>query len=58
MMTKVMWTEINDDRAECVNGGGWKDLYLPSVGALQINGGNGIQNNFFIFNIDLGKKYK
>ena len=57
-MTKMMWTEISDDRAECLNGGGWKDLYLGSVGALQVNGGNGVQNNYFIFNFNLGKVYK
>ena len=57
-MTKMMWTEISDDRAECLNGGGWKDLYLGSVGALQVNGGNGVQNNYFIFNFNLGKLYK
>jgi hypothetical protein len=51
-LTKVMWQEITDDRAECLNGGGWKDqdIYLGSVGALQVNGGNGVQNNYYIFN--------
>lgn len=55
-ITEVMWQEITDDRAECLNGGNWKDIYLGSVGALQVNGGNGVQNNYytFIFNINLG----
>jgi hypothetical protein len=54
-IAKVMWKEINDDRAECLNGGGWlKDLTLGSVGAIQINGGDGVQNNYYIFNIFLG----
>lgn len=54
-MTKMMWIQISDDRAESLNGGGWKELYLGSVGALQVNGGNGVQNNYFIFNFNLGK---
>ncbi len=49
-ITKVMWQEITDERAECLNGGGWKDIYLGSVGALQVNGGDGVQNNYYIFN--------
>ena len=53
-VTKIMWTEIKDDRAENINGGSWKNFYLGSVGALQVNGGNGVQNNYYIFNIFLG----
>ncbi len=53
-VTKVMWTELQDDRSESINGGSWKNLYLGSVGALQVNGGNGVQNNYYIFNIFLG----
>jgi hypothetical protein len=57
-IANVMWKEINDDRAECLNGGSWKDFNLGSVGALQINAGNGVQNNYFIFNIILGGRYR
>ncbi len=56
-VTKVMWNEITDDRAECLNGGGWfKDFNIGSVGALQVNGGDGVQNNYYIFNFYIGGK--
>jgi hypothetical protein len=54
-ITKNMWKEIADDRAECVNGGGWlTDLNIGSVGAIQINGGDGVQNNYYTFNFYFG----
>lgn len=54
-LAKVMWKELDDDRAQSLNGGGrWKDFYIGSVGALQVNGGDGVQNNYYIFNIYLG----
>jgi hypothetical protein len=53
-MTQIAWKEVDDLQAETFNGGKntWQSLYLDSVGALQINGGNGIQNNFYIFNFN------
>jgi hypothetical protein len=55
--TQAMWQEITDDRAECVNGGNWKqDFKIGDVGALQINGGDGVQNNYYIFNFFFGGK--
>ncbi|WP_310488424.1 hypothetical protein [Chamaesiphon sp. VAR_69_metabat_338] len=54
---RVMWQEITEDRAECVNGGSWKQEFnLGDVGAIQVNGGNGVQNNYYIFNFFLGGK--
>lgn len=53
-IAEFMWKGIEDERAECLNGGGWKDFNIGSVGALQINGDDGVQNNYFIFNITLG----
>ncbi|WP_309727947.1 hypothetical protein [Chamaesiphon sp. OTE_75_metabat_556] len=54
---KVMWKEITEDRAESLNGGGWfTDFNIGSVGALQINGGDGVQNNYYIFNFYIGGK--
>jgi hypothetical protein len=54
-MAQLVLKEIDDNLAANLNGGAgkWQDLYLASVGALQINGGNGVQNNYYIFNIDL-----
>jgi hypothetical protein len=59
-MTKMMWKEIDDTQAESLNGGKnkWQDLYLGSVGALQINGGDGTQNNYYNFNFYLGSYRK
>jgi hypothetical protein len=59
LIAKVMWKEITDDRSECLNGGGWfKDFNIGSVGALQINGGDGVQNNYYIFNFYIGGKHR
>lgn len=58
-VTQAMWQEITDDRAECVNGGSWEqDFNFGNVGALQINGKDGVQNNYFIFNFFFGGKKK
>lgn len=50
-MTKIVLTEITDLQAETINGGSivsdWKTFYFNKVNNLQINEGNGIQNNFF-----------
>ena len=50
-----MWKEIDDSQAESLNGGrgGLPNFYLGSVNALQINAGNGIQNNYYIFNLNV-----
>jgi hypothetical protein len=53
-IAEIMWKEIEDDRAECLNGGGWKDVIFGNVGALQINGDDGVQNNYYTFNFYLG----
>jgi hypothetical protein len=54
-MTQLVLTEINDLQAETLNGGtkSWQNLYLDNVGALQVNGGNGVQNNFYVFNFNI-----
>jgi hypothetical protein len=50
-MTKIMWKEIDESQAESLSGGkrGLPDFYLGSVNALQVNAGNGIQNNYYVF---------
>lgn len=59
MNNNIVWQEIDDRLAETVNGGvnaSWQSLYLDSVGALQVNGGDGIQNNYyFYFNFGGGR---
>ena len=58
MNNNIVWQEIDDRLAETVNGGANRSqsLYLGSVGALQVNGGDGIQNNFYInFNFGRGR---
>ncbi len=54
-MTQIVLKEIDDCSAEIISGGSnrkWQDLYLGNIGALQVNGGNGVQNNFYIFNFN------
>ncbi len=54
-MTKLVLKEIDDDLAASLNGGGkLTDIFLNNVSALQINGGNGVQNNYYIFNVNIG----
>ena len=50
-MTEIMWEEIDESQAENLSGGriGLPDFYLGSVNALQVNAGNGIQNNYYVF---------
>ena len=50
-MTKIVLTEITDLQAETINGGfkgDWQNFYFDTVKNVQINGRDGIQNNFFI----------
>jgi hypothetical protein len=49
-MTKIVLTEITDLQAETLNGGfkgDWQSFYFDKVNNLQINGRDGVQNNFF-----------
>ena len=49
-MTKIVLAEITDLQAETLNGGAkrdWESLYFDKINNLQINGLNGVQNNFF-----------
>ena len=56
-MTNIVLTEITDLQAETLNGGSknnWQSLYFDTVNNLQINGLNGVQNNYF-FNFNFGR---
>ena len=59
-MTKIVLTEITDLQAETLNGGSivreWQSFYFDKVNSLQINGRDGVQNNF-IFNFG-NKRHK
>ena len=51
-MTQIVLTEITDLQAETLNGGfkgEWQSFYFDQVKYLQINGRDGVQNNF-VFN--------
>ncbi len=60
LKTETMWKEIDDNCAESLNGGAvrWQNFNIGSVGALQVNGGNGVQNNYYIFSVNLGGRRK
>jgi hypothetical protein len=50
-MTKIVLAEITDLQAETLNGGfkgDWQNFYFDTVKYLQINGRDGVQNNYFI----------
>lgn len=59
-MTKILLTEITDLQAETLNGGSivrdWQSFYFDKVNSLQINGRDGVQNNF-VFNFG-SKRHK
>lgn len=51
-MTKIVLAEITDLQAETLNGGfkgEWQSFYFDTIKNLQINGRDGVQNNF-VFN--------
>ncbi len=60
-MTKIALTEITDLQAETLNGGSfvrqWQSFYFDKVNSLQINGRDGVQNNFF-FNFGRNKRHR
>jgi hypothetical protein len=50
-MTNIVLAEITDLQAETINGGfkgNLQNLYFDTINNLQINGRDGVQNNYFI----------